>query len=158
MVERRVDEQLEDERRSTALAGEQGNGRGEIASRTRAADGKAAAVESVLVAVLGDPVGRRVAILEPGGEWMLRRPPVGDGDHGTPTLVREPAADRVGDFERAEHPTAAEEVHEDRARARGVREVEAGGNVSRGPGQRAVEYLGDRFCAGRPELAPLGLA
>jgi hypothetical protein len=158
VIEWRIDEQLECKRRPVTVACEHCDRCGEIAARTCAAKGQPRRVESVPVAVLGDPARCRVAILERGGKRVLGRAPVGDRENRARRRVREPPADRLGGLERAEHPAASEEVGEHGQWAGGGRQVHACGDRSRRPRQHEVANLGDGLGHLRAQPGDLGFA
>ncbi len=143
MVERRVDEQLECERRPSALASEQRDCGREIAAGAGAADCETIAIQAELGAVLCDPARRRVAVLESGGERTLWGSAICDRDDRAGCCVREPPADRVDRRERAERPASAEEEDQHGRRAHVVGQIEAHWDLAIGTRRHALENAGD---------------
>ncbi len=95
--------------------------------------------------MVGDPAGCGVAIVEAGGEGMLRCKAVRDGDDRAGRRVRESAAHGVDGVERPEHPAATEEVDEDRKRFGGFGDVHADGYVLALGVQHAILDVSDRL-------------
>jgi len=143
MVERRIDEQLERHRWAFALAREERDRCGEVATGAGAADGEMIGIQVELEAMVCDPARCRVAVLESGGKRILRGSSVRDRDDRARRRVREPSADGVDSVDRSEHPASAEEVREDGQRTIGCGHIDTDGNLTARTGHNALEYAGD---------------
>ena len=77
---------------------------------------QAGAVTAVLAGVTGGPLQRRPCIVDSGGELVLGRQPVVDGDDDRGRRVGECAAELVVALQVADHPAAAVEVDQRRLR------------------------------------------
>ena len=113
----RVDQELEGDRRAAAFARRERDPAGDVAAGAVAADGEACGVGAQAGGVPGDPAGRGVAVLQRGGEAVLRRKPVVHGGHQAAGVMAEIAADIVVGVEVAADPAAAVDVDQDRQRA-----------------------------------------
>jgi transcriptional regulator with XRE-family HTH domain len=109
----RVEQQLERDVRSPTFPGQQRDRCCHVSSNAVASHGKALGVHSMLPTALGNPLHRRVALLEGrrvpgfGGETVL-----GEHDRG-PGSDREFAHQPVMRLRAAEHPPGTMEVHDD---------------------------------------------
>ena len=112
MIGRRIDEQLEHERRSGSISGEERDGRGQIRARARSADRDPALVDAELRGVACQPRRRREAVVEAGRERVLRRQAVLDRRDHARRLGGDRFAQLLGVGSRATRPAAAVQVDE----------------------------------------------
>ena len=108
----RVEQQLEIDRRTAAIARHHRDYRRQVSARAVAADREPRRVRAERRRVFRHPLRRRVAILRSRRKYVLRRQPVIDRHHHASRLVRERAAYPVVTLEIAEHPSAAVEINQ----------------------------------------------
>src|SRR6266513_2672701 len=109
VVGRGIDEHLERDRWTTAVARAQTHRGGEVAAGTVAGDGEARAVDIEFLAVCGDEGQRVVTVLQTRRKWELGREAIVDRHDHTTRTRGERARRRIVRVEIADDPTAAVE-------------------------------------------------
>ena len=123
-IDRRVDEQLMCEVGAVAVPCGQRDGGREVAAGAVARYRHPAGVPLQVGGVGRGPLGRPVAVLDPGGEGVFRRAPVVDGDDDAVGLVRQQPAGTLVGVQRATDPPAAVEEDDQRERPLAVGDVD----------------------------------
>ena len=135
----RIDQHLARDRGAVAVARRYRDDRGEVAAGAVAADHQPRRVDAELLCVDGDPFRRGDRVIDGGGEFVLGREPVIDGNNDELTFIGQFAAHHVVGIEIADHPAAAVKEHQARREpgcpqlqwrvdARGDRSVRARGS------------------------------
>ena len=139
-VGRRVEQALEGDGRSGAVAGHEADDRREVAAGAVAHHGDPRRVGAELGSARDEVDERRVAVVGRRRPAVGRRQPVVDRHHDRADRCGHGAAQPVGALVRAEHPAPAVHVHDEREVALRAlrRDVRAGAHRPRRPGRRAV--------------------
>ena len=141
-----IDQHLAGEFWAVAVARGQRHHGGEIAAGAVAADQQVPGVDAELASVVGNPLRRGDGVIGGGGEFVLRREAVIDGDHDQLALMGQLLADHFMGIEIADHPAAAVKEHQARRKAvilaQRLRGVDARRDraVRRGDRQRLVQF------------------
>jgi len=121
------------------------NHRRQIAACAVAADCEPVRIDVEFLRVLGHPLGRGEAILDPGGKLVLGREPVVDRNGDASDLVGERAAWRVVRIEIADDPSAAMKENQHRERPTALRRIDANRNRTGRPGNLPILDLENFF-------------
>ena len=142
------------DRGPVAVASHERGHRREVAARRVARDRDPVGIAAQLGGVLGDPLDRGVTVRRRGGEGVLRREAVVDGDDQAVGAIGESGTDVVVAIEVAQCPPPAVEEHTDREGSLAVGFVDPDGDRRFGARKREVPDVGDRlgFFAGEKEV------
>ena len=147
-VQDRVDEQLEGDRGPAAVAGAEGDHRGQVSAGAVAGDGQPVLGAAQRGRVARRPHGGRVGVLGGGRVRVLGRQPVVDRDDHRRHGRRQGPAQRVVGVEGPDHPAAAMEPDHDRERRLALGGVDPHRQV---PGRTGHDPVGHRgHGRGRP--------
>ena len=152
---RRIDQQLERDRRPARIARHQRRGRRQRRTGAVAGHGQPGGVATETANRLGDPAERGEAVLDGRGIRMLRREAIGGGDDHDAAVRAELAAHRVIGIEVAQHETATVEVQRHRQGAgSATRPVDADpqGLAAEAGLVRRHLHVGGRHGGGRADL------
>ena len=124
-----IDQQLELQRRTSAVARHHGDDGREVTARAVTADRDAARVDPELAGVLGDVTRRAVGVLGSRGELVLGREPIVHRYHHAARGIGEATADAIVRVEIADHEPTAVKVDQRRQIVREGGAIHAHGNL-----------------------------
>ena len=149
------------DRGPVAVASHERGHRREVAARRVARDRDPVGIAAQLGGVLGDPFDRGVTVRRRGGEGVLGREAVVDGDDQAVGAIGESGTDVVVAIEVAQCPPPAVEEQTDREGSLAVGFVDPDGDRRFGARKREVPDVGDRlgfFAGEKRSNAPRALS